>query len=63
LEKTSQIIESNHPPNTTMPTKPYPEVPHLHIFWTSPGMGIPPPPWAACSNAQTFFLLVVSRRD
>jgi len=32
LEKTSKIIKSNHPPNTTMPTKPYPEVPHLHVF-------------------------------
>jgi len=29
LQETSKIIESNHPPNTTMPTKPYPEVPHL----------------------------------
>ena len=25
-------MESNHPPNTTIPTKPYPEVPHLHVF-------------------------------
>jgi len=32
LEKTSKIIKSNHPPNTTVPTKPYPEVQHLHIF-------------------------------
>jgi len=32
LEKTSKIIKSSHQPNTTMPTKPYPEVPHLHIF-------------------------------
>jgi len=32
LEKTSKIIESNHPPNTTIPTKPYPEVPQLHVF-------------------------------
>ena len=32
LEKTSKIMQSNHPPNTTMPTKPYPEVPHLHVF-------------------------------
>jgi len=28
LEKTSKVIESNHPPNTTIPTKPCPEVPH-----------------------------------
>jgi len=26
LEKTSKIIKSNHPPNTTIPTKSYPEV-------------------------------------
>jgi len=28
LEKTSKIIESNHSPNATIPTKSYPEVPH-----------------------------------
>jgi len=27
LEKTSKITKSNH-----MSTKPYPEVPHLHVF-------------------------------
>jgi len=32
LEKTSKIIESNHPPTTIIPKKPYPEVPHLHVF-------------------------------
>jgi len=32
LEKTSKIIKSSQHPNTTMPTKSYPEVPHLHIF-------------------------------
>jgi len=32
LEKTSKIIKSNHQPNTTMPAKPCPEVPHLHVF-------------------------------
>jgi len=37
LEKTSKIIKSNHHPNTTMPTKPYPEVPHVYVFWTPPG--------------------------
>ena len=31
LEKISKI-KSNHLPNTTMPTKPCPEVPHLHVF-------------------------------
>jgi len=51
LEKTSKIIKSNHPPNTTLPIKPYPEVPHLHVFRTPPGMVTQPPPWAACSNA------------
>jgi len=28
--KTSQIMKSNHEPNTNMATKPYPEVPCLH---------------------------------
>jgi len=32
LEKTSKIIKSNHPPNTTMPAKPCPQVPHLHVL-------------------------------
>jgi len=32
LEKTSKIIKSNRQPNTTMPAKPCPEVPHLHVF-------------------------------
>jgi len=32
LEKTSKIIKSNRQPNTTTPAKPYPEVPHLHVF-------------------------------
>jgi len=32
LEKTSKIIKSNHLLNSTMPTKPYSEVPHLHVF-------------------------------
>jgi len=32
VEKTSKIIKSNYLPNTTMHTKPCPEVPHLHIF-------------------------------
>jgi len=31
-KRTSKIIKSNHPPNNTMPTKPYPEVPYLHVF-------------------------------
>ena len=34
LEKTFKIIESNRQPNATMPTKPCPEVPRLHVFWT-----------------------------
>ena len=55
LEKTSKIIKSNHQPITTTPTKPSPEVPHLHVFWTPPGMVIPPVPWAACSNASQLF--------
>jgi len=32
LEKTSQITKSNCYPNPTMPAKPCPEVPHLHVF-------------------------------
>jgi len=52
LEKTSKIIESNYPPNTTMPIKPYPKVPHLHVFnLHATGMGTQPLPWAACSKA------------
>jgi len=55
LEKTSKIIQSRRWPNTTMPAKPCPEVPHLHIFWTHPGMVTPSPPWAAGSNAWPLF--------
>jgi len=50
MEKTSKIIKSNHHPNTTMPAKPYPEVPHLHIFWIPPEIMTPELPWAAYSN-------------
>ncbi|XP_053915492.1 uncharacterized protein LOC128851340 [Cuculus canorus] len=32
LGKTSKIIQSNHQPNTTVPTKPCPKVLHLHIL-------------------------------
>jgi len=52
LEKTFKIIKSDHPPNTTIPTKRYPEVSHLLIFWTRSGMGTPPLPWAAYSNTS-----------
>jgi len=55
LEKTSKIIESNHALNTTMPIKPCPEVPYLDVFWTPPGMGTPPLPWAAWSNFWPLF--------
>ena len=55
LEKTSKIIKFNRQPNTTMPAKPCPEVPCLHIFWTPSGMVTPPLPWAACSNAWPLF--------
>jgi len=55
LEKTSKIIKSNRQPNTTIPTKPCPEVPHLHFFLTPLGMVTPPLPWAACSNAWPLF--------
>jgi len=33
LEKTSKIINSNQQPIATMPAKPCPELPHLHIFF------------------------------
>jgi len=33
LEKPSKIIKPNCHPNTSKPAKPYPEVPHLHIFF------------------------------
>ena len=55
LEKTSQIIKSNRQPNTATPATPCPEVPYVYIFLTPPGMGTPPPPWAACSNAWPLF--------
>jgi len=42
LEKTSKIIKSNCQPNTTTSAKPCPEVPHVHIFLTPPGMMTPP---------------------
>ena len=31
LEKTSKIIQSNHPPTTVFPTIPCPSVQHLHV--------------------------------
>jgi len=37
LEKTSKIIKPNRQPNTTLPTKPYHAVPHLHVFWAGCG--------------------------
>jgi len=49
VEKTSKIIKSNRQSNTTMPTKPYPEVQHLRLFYTPPGMVIQPPTWEAYS--------------
>jgi len=42
LEKTSKIIKPNRQPNTTMPAEPCPEVPHLHVYWTHPGLVTPP---------------------
>ena len=55
LEKTSEIIKPSCQAITTMPTKPCTKVPHLCVFWTSPGMGTPPLPWAACSNVWPLF--------
>ena len=36
LEKTSQVIQPNHPP-PIFPTKPHPSVPHLHSSGAPPG--------------------------
>jgi len=55
LEKTSKIMKSNRQPNTIMSAKPCPEVPYLHVFWTTPGMVTLPPTWAACSNIWPLF--------
>ena len=38
LEKTFKIFQSNRQPNTTVPTKPCPEVPRPYIFLIPPGM-------------------------
>jgi len=35
LEKTSEMIKSNCQPSTTMPAKPCPEVPYVHILIAS----------------------------
>ena len=56
LEKNSKMIQSNHQPMLTMPTKPHPSAPHLHIPWTPPGTVTPPPPWAVSSNTSPLFL-------
>lgn len=45
LETTFMIIQCNHQPNTTMPTK-------------LPGTVNLPPPWVACSNALSLFLRI-----
>jgi len=34
-KKTSKIFKYNHPPNTAMSAKPYPKVPHLHVFFNT----------------------------
>jgi len=39
LEKTSKIMKSNHPPNTTMPTKPYSESATSTCFLNTSGDG------------------------
>lgn len=50
LQKTSEILEPNS--STTKATnKLCPQMPHLHIFPTFPGMGTPPRPWPAWSSA------------
>lgn len=45
LEKISKIIKYNFWLNTTMPFKPYHEVPCLLVFWILPRMTSPLPPW------------------
>ena len=55
LEKTSKVIRSSRPLNTTMPTNSCPELPYLHVFGTPPGMMTPPSPWEGCSSAWLLF--------
>jgi len=51
LAKTSKITMPNRHPNTPVPAKLCPQVPRPRGFWTPPGMGTPPLPWAAWSSA------------
>ena len=52
LEKTLEIVKSNHKLSTAKATtNPCPSVPHLHEFSVPPGMGTQPHPWAAWPNA------------
>lgn len=46
-----QTIDPSHYAHWT-----HPSLPHLHGFWTPPGMVTLPLPWAACSNAFPLFL-------
>jgi len=55
LEKTSKI-ESNHPPNTTMPAKPYPDVPG----YAREGREKPAHRWG---SRQRCFLLLSSQSE
>lgn len=55
LEKTSQIIPSNHPPITTMSVNPCPSLPRLHSSGTPPGTVTPLFPWAPCVSARPLF--------
>ena len=63
LEKTSKIIKSNCQPNTTIPTKPRPEVLHLHVFRTPPWMVTPPLLWAACWVCASLLSYVQSQKQ
>jgi len=47
LERTSEVIDSHHPPTTNAAHCPRPSVPHLHGSGTPPGAVTPPHPWAA----------------
>jgi len=57
LEKTSKIIQSNHPLIATMPTKQWPQV--LPFYWEPPEPVTPSLSWAVCSNALKFFQRII----
>lgn len=55
LGKTSKMIKSNLPPNSTVPSNPNQKGPRPLIYSTLPEMVAPPVPWGACSKAWALF--------